>query len=142
MAITKPGATARGADTGFGNERRDPQQKPAALFGTILIALSILDYGDALSSDGRLLGIFRIPPSVNAVHAVTGLLGVFLARYVGGGTLFNKLGGVIYLVVSLVGTVATLAGRDGVNWPTNALHLALAIVVGWVGFEGGNRRPE
>jgi DNA mismatch repair protein MutH len=44
-------------------------------------------------------------------------------------------------VVTLGGTIGVLAGRDGVNWETNAVHLLLAVVVGWVGFEGGKRRP-
>lgn len=122
-------------------EPRDPQQKLAKLFGATLVALGVIDASGVLSRDGRLLGVFRIPPTVNVIHAFTGLLGLFLARYAGGATLFNKLGGVIYAAVTLGGAVSALAGREGVNRETNALHLLLALVVGWVGFEGGKRRP-
>ena len=120
---------------------RDPQGKLATLFGVVLVVLGVVDASGILSDDDRLLGVFRIPPSLNVVHVLTGLLGLFLARYVGGATLFNKLGGVIYGVVTVGGVISVLAGRDGVSWETNAVHLLLAVIVGWVGFEGGKRRP-
>lgn len=131
---TKPGPATAGGP-------RDPQRKLATLFGTVLVTLGVVDAAGVLSNDGDLLGVLRIPPSVNVVHVLTGLLGLFLARYVGGATLFNKLGSVIYLAVTLGGTIGVLVGRDGINWETNAFHLLLAVVVGWVGFEGGTRRP-
>lgn len=139
-----PTATATTATaTAAANESqpRDPQGKLATLFGAVLVVLGVVDASGVLSNDDRLLGVFRIPPSLNVVHVLTGLLGLFLARYVGGATLFNKLGGVIYGVVTVGGVIGVLAGRDGVNWETNAVHLLLAVVVGWVGFEGGTRRP-
>ena len=128
--------------TANAGEPRDPQRKLATLFGAVLVALGVVDASGVLSNeDGRFLGVFRIPPSINAIHVLTGLLGLFLARYAGGATLFNKLGSVIYLVVTLGGALGTLTGRAGVDWKTNAFHLLLAAVVGWVGFEGGKRRP-
>ncbi|MFC4439105.1 MULTISPECIES: DUF4383 domain-containing protein [Natrialbaceae] len=120
---------------------RDPQRGAATFFGATLVALGVVDASGVLSNSDRLLGVFRIPPSINVVHVLTGLLGLGLARYVGGATLFNKLGGVIYGAVALGGIVSILAGRGGVNWPTNALHLLLAVLVAAVGFEGGRRRP-
>jgi lysylphosphatidylglycerol synthetase-like protein (DUF2156 family) len=135
-------ATATESESESESEPRDPQGKLAALFGAVLLALGVVDASGVLSNDGRLLGIFRIPPSLNVVHVLTGLLGLSLSRYSGGATLFNKLGGVIYLVVTLGGVVGVLTGRDGVNWETTAFHLLLAAVVGWVGFEGGTRRPS
>lgn len=122
-----------------GNERRDPQQGLATLFGAILVLLGVMDYSGVLSNDDRFLGVFRISPVINAVHVLTGVLGLFLARYVGGGTLFNKLGGLIYLLVALVGVLIEHEDGDGA---TTVLHFLLAVVVGWVGFEGGSRRPE
>lgn len=131
--------TATTAQTITENKRRDPQQGLATLFGVILVLVGIIDYSEVLSNDGRLLGVFRISPVMNAVHVLTGLLGLFLARYVGGGTLFNKVGGFIYLLLALVGA---LIGREDGDRATTALHLLLAIIVGLVGFEGGSRRPE
>lgn len=144
-------ATTTDTDTGTGTpaELRDPQRPLAVLFGVVLVALGVVDYAlgaagysGPLLADGRLLGVFEFSPVVNAVHVLTGLLGLFLARYHGASSLFNKLGGVIYLVVFLAGAVAALAGVRGVNWATNALHLVLAVVVGAVGFGVGESRPR
>lgn len=121
---------------------RDPQKPFARLFGAILVVLGIGDFVSVADTDGCLFGVFEISPAVNLVHVATGLLGLFLARYEGAGTLFNKLGGVIYLVVFLVGVIASLGDVDGVNWPTNGLHLLLAVVVGAVGFQVGEPNPR
>lgn len=134
-------ATTAATATSNASEPRDPQRSLAATFGAVLVILGVVDASGVLTTDDRLLGVFRIPPAINVVHVLTGLLGLFLSRYVGGGTLFNKLGSVIYLVVTLGGAIGVLAGRDGINWETNAVHLLLVVVVGWVGFEGGTRRP-
>lgn len=123
-------------------EPRDPQQRLALLFGGVLALLGIVDFSGSLVTDDRLLGVFRIPPTVNAVHVSTGLLGLFLGRYPGAGTLFNKLGGVIYLLAFLVGAVARIAGVGRSNWATNALHLLLAVIVGAVGFGVAESRPH
>lgn len=121
---------------------RDPQQKLAALFGAVLVTIGVADFSGVLSPDGRFLGIFHISPAVNVVHVLTGVLALFLSRYAGAGTLFNKLGSVIYLTVFVVGSIGTLLGIGETGWETNALHLVLALVVGSVGFEGGTRRPS
>lgn len=121
---------------------RDPQKPLALLFGGVLVLLGIVDFVGVAGTDGLLFGVFAISPLVNLVHVLTGLLGLFLGRYEGAGTLFNKLGGVIYLIVFLAGVVVALAGVGGVNWATNGLHLLLAIVVGAVGFGVGEPRPR
>lgn len=121
---------------------RDPQKTLALLFGAVLVVLGTVDFVDVAGTDDRLLGVFAIPPLVNLVHVLTGLLGLFLGRYAGGGTLFNKLGWVIYLVVFLAGVVADLAGSEGINRATNGLHLLLAIAVGAVGFGIGEPSPR
>lgn len=121
---------------------QDPQRKLAALFGGVLVLLGVVGFSGVLATDGLLLGVFSIPLVVNVVHMLTGLLGLVLAAYPGAGTLFNKVGGVIYLVVFLVGALFVAAGYGGLNWATNGLHLLLAVVVGAVGFEGGKRRPK
>lgn len=120
---------------------RDQQQVLALLFGVVLIVLGVLDFIGVGATDGRLLGIFAISPIVNLVHVLTGLLGVILGRYAGGGALFNKLGGVIYLAVFAVGAVAVAAGLGGIDWATNGLHLLLGIVVAAIGFGVGESRP-
>lgn len=121
---------------------RDPQQALALLFGTVLIALGVLDLLGVFVTDDALFGIFEISYGFNVVHLLTGLLGFVLAFFPGAGALFNKLGGVIYLVVFLVGVIVLLAGSTLINWAMNLLHLALAIVVGAVGYGIGGHRPR
>lgn len=118
----------------------DPHQVLALVGGLVLVALGLLDPLGALVVDGLFLGVFAFPPWVNVVHVLTGLLGVVLSQYPGAGALFNKLGGVIYLVVFLVGEVGVLVGF-GVNLATSGLHLLLAVVVGAVGFGLGEEHP-
>lgn len=141
--------TGTEAETTTPAELRDPQRPLALLFGAVLVAIGVVDYGlgaagysGALLTDGRLFGVFEFSPVVNVVHVLTGVLGLFLGRYHGAASLFNKLGGVIYLVVFLAGSVATLADVSVINWAANALHLVLAVVVGAVGFGVGASRPR
>jgi hypothetical protein len=121
---------------------RDAQQGLARLFGAVLVGVGIIDHLGVGVFNGRLLGIFRLSPGVNLLHVLTGLLGLFLSRYVGAGTLFNKLGGVIYALVFVVGTLAGAAGAKSTSWAANGLHLLLAAVVGTVGFGIGETRPR
>lgn len=121
---------------------RDVQRPLAVAFGVVLVVLGAVDFLGVVTVDGRFGGLFSIPVWVNVIHVLTGLLGVVVGRYAGGGALFNKLGGVIYLLVFVIGSVLTLVGVGGVNWWTNGLHLVLAVVVGGVGFGIGEWRPR
>lgn len=123
---------------------RDPQKWFALLFGTILVVVGVLGFVPRFVSDGALFGVFGINPLHNVVHIATGLLGLVLGRYAGGASLFNKVGGVLYLLVFLVGAVAVALGSGlylNLNWADNALHLGLALLVGAVGFLLGERHP-
>lgn len=120
----------------------DEQQWLAFLFGLVLFALGVLDLAGVMVTDGLLFGVFEISIGFGVVHVLTGLLGMFLSTYTGAGTLFNKLGAVIYLVVFLVSAGWVLAGTELLNWATPALHLGLALLTGLVGFGVGRQRPR
>jgi hypothetical protein len=124
---------------------RDPQKVFALLFGLVLVVVGILGFVPQVVSDGGLLlGIFGINALHNVVHVLTGLLGLVLGYYAGGASLFNKVGGVLYLVVFLVGAIALALGSElylNLNWADNVLHLALGLLVGAVGFGIGDARP-
>lgn len=120
-------------------------QRIAALaFGGILVLVGLAGFVPQLVTDGNLFGVFGINAAHNLVHVLTGLLGLGLGYYAGGGVLYNKVGGVLYLVVFLAGTVALALGSGlylNLNWADNVLHLALALLVGGVGFGLGRKRP-
>jgi hypothetical protein len=124
---------------------RDPQRLFALLFGLVLVVVGILGFvPQVVSEGGLLLGLFGINALHNVVHILTGLLGLVLGYYAGGASLFNKVGGVLYLLVFVVGTVALALGSElylNLNWADNLLHLALALVVGAVGFSIGEGHP-
>lgn len=124
---------------------RDPQRVFALLFGAVLVLVGLLGFvPQFVSDDGLLLGIFGINALHNVVHVLTGLLGLVLGYYAGGASLFNKVGGVLYLLVFVVGAIAVALGSGlflNLNWADNLLHLALALVVGAVGFGLGEGHP-
>lgn len=121
---------------------RDPQRPLALLFGVVLLVLGIVDFAGVFVTDGLLLGVFEIGVVTNVVHVLTGLLGIVLSRYPGAATLFNKLGGLIYLLVFVFGAIGTLAGIGATGWTTHGLHLVLAVVVGAVGYTVGKSTPS
>jgi len=85
---------------------------------------------------------------VNGVHSVVHILfGVFgiVAALTGFSRLYNKVGGVIYLVLALVGFIALLGltvlapggmllGLVMINMADNFLHLVLGLALAYVGF--------
>lgn len=123
-------------------EAADEQQWLAFLFGLVLLVLGAVDLLGVLATDGLLLGVFLISIGFSGLHIFTGLLGIFLSTFAGAGTLFNKLGAVIYLVAALVTAIAILVGSQLVNWATAGLHLGLALLTGLVGFGVGEHRPR
>lgn len=122
----------------------DPQQLLALLFGLILVVVGVLGFVPQVVTGGLLFGIFGINTLHNAVHVLTGLLGLVLGYYAGGASLFNKVGGVLYLLVFALGTVALALGSElylNLNWADNVLHLTLGLLVGAVGFGVGEGHP-
>ncbi|MFG3559047.1 DUF4383 domain-containing protein [Micromonospora sp. NPDC047557] len=93
------------------------------------------DYGELTfaghHSEAKLLGLFQVSILHNAVHLLFGLVGLALARSVGGARLFLAGGGAVYLALWLYGlgieAVDPEAGANilPVNDADNWLHLAL-----------------
>ncbi|MBM0234747.1 DUF4383 domain-containing protein [Micromonospora sp. STR1_7] len=93
------------------------------------------DYGEMTfaghHSEARLLGLFQVSILHNAVHLLFGLVGLVLARTVGGARLFLAGGGAVYLALWLYGLAVEAIDEEGgvnilpVNSADNWLHLAL-----------------
>jgi len=75
----------------------------------------------------------------NVVHLLFGVLGV-AAALTGRAVLYNRIGGIIYLVIGLLGFVSVLApggmllGLVMINLADNILHLVIGAVLTYVGF--------
>lgn len=107
------------------------------VLGVILLLVGIL--GFLLNpAGGLLLGIFAVNGTHNVIHVVSGLLAI-TAAFMGWARLFCQVFGVVYLLVGLLGFVATdsqgmLLGLIRVNMAGNLLHLAIGAVTAYVGF--------
>ncbi|WP_051704455.1 DUF4383 domain-containing protein [Glycomyces sp. NRRL B-16210] len=81
-------------------------------------------------SDAKLLGIFEVSVLHNIVHLLFGVVGLLMARTLGGSVTYLVIGGAIYFVLWLYGLFIDLDSaanfvpfNDADNW----LHLVLAV---------------
>lgn len=111
----------------------------AMVLGVVMLLVGILGY--VLNpTGGLLLGIFAVNAPHNAIHLVTGIAGL-AAAFMGWARLFCQAFGVIYLLVGVLGLVATdgsgmLLGMVHNNMADNVLHLAIGGAAAFVGFVG------
>lgn len=75
----------------------------------------------------------------NTVHLLAGVLGV-AAAYTGWPRLYNRVVGIVYLVVGILGFIPVLIikglllGLVSINLSDNLLHLVAGIVLVYIGF--------
>src|ERR671910_387277 len=109
----------------------------ALVLGVVTLLIGILGYV-MNPSGGLLLGIFAVDPPHNLIHLVTGIAGL-AAAFMGWARLFCQVFGVIYLLVGVLGFVATdsagmLLGIMHNNMTDNLLHLVIGGAAAFVGF--------
>lgn len=108
------------------------------VLGAVLTLVGILGF----IMPSPLLGLFAVNPLHNVVHLATGivLLAVaFMAPMQS--AMAAKVFGVVYAVVAILGLVMggdMLLGLIAVNMMDHILHVALALVLLYVGFMGGS----
>ena len=106
-------------------------------FGIVLTAVGILGFVPGVTStDGLLLGIFQVDAVHSIIHIVTGLIGIYVAMSGSYVSLYFKVFGVVYALVTVVGFLqgSTVMGLILVNMADNVLHLVVALVALWAGF--------
>ena len=128
-----------------GLELENIQVSIALLFGLVLTLFGALGFAGVGVSDNALFGIFGITPLHNAVHLLTGIIGLVVG-YLGGlaSTDYNQYLGAVYLLVFVVGVLGVVAGIGfvtdtgtltlNIGWADNVLHLAIGGVLAAVGF--------
>ena len=109
----------------------------ALVLGVVTLLIGILGYV-MNPSGGLLLGIFAVDPPHNLIHLVTGIAGL-AAAFMGWARLFCQAFGVIYLLVGVLGFVATdstgmILGIMHNNMADNLLHLVIGGAAAFVGF--------
>jgi hypothetical protein len=83
-------------------------------------------------SEAKLLGLFQVSVLHNIVHGLFGLIGLALARSVAGARSFLIGGGVVYLVLTVYGSLIDLDSNVNfvpVNVADNLLHLVLGVAM-------------
>lgn len=121
------------------------QQKTIALvFGAVLTLVGILGFSGILVTEGdpNTLIIFGISPLHNAVHLLTGVVGLAAGLAAGGSYSedYNKYLGLVYILVFVVGVIAVVGSITvvvdllGLNMADNVLHLVIGVVLAAVGY--------
>jgi hypothetical protein len=117
----------------------------ALIFGIVFLLIGVLGFVPALTPGGALLGVFMVHGLHNIVHLLFGVLGV-AAALTGLSVLYNRVAGVIYLVIGLLGFIPVLVpngmllGLVMINTADNFLHIVIGVVLAYVGFALSARR--
>jgi hypothetical protein len=106
--------------------------------GVVFLLIGILGFIDALTPDGKLLGIFMVDGTHNAVHILSGLAALAASTRRDWSRLFFQVMGVVYALVTVLGFIAgdggSVLGLFHVNMADNLLHLVLAAAFLYLGF--------
>jgi len=115
------------------------QKTVALVVGSVFVLVGILGFIPALVPGGALLGIFEVNVLHSIVHVLFGVLGI-AAAYTGLSRLYNRVIGIVYLVLFLLGLIpvlyinGALLGLVSINLADNLLHLVVGAVLVLVGF--------
>lgn len=116
------------------------QKTVAFIFGIVFLLVGILGFVPALTPNMSLLGLFMVNPLHSIVHLAFGVLGI-AAALTETGVLYNRIGGLIYLVLGILGFFPflyfgsnMLIGLVMINPADNFLHIVIGIVLAGVGF--------
>lgn len=117
----------------------------ALVFGIVFLLIGIIGFIPALTPGGSILGIFMVNGIHSIVHLLFGVLGV-AAALTGTSVLYNRAGGVIYLLIGVLGFIPPLVpggmllGLVMINLADNFLHLVIGVILAYVGFALPARR--
>lgn len=115
------------------------QKTVALVVGIVFVLVGILGFVSPLVLGGNLLGIFSVNALHNVVHLLFGALGI-AAAYTGWSRLYNRVIGIVYLVLTILGFIpgliisGSLLGLVSINLADNLLHLVVGAVLVIVGF--------
>lgn len=115
-------------------------QTVALLFGVVLILVAILGFitpggtGMGMDETGMVLDLFEVNLLHNLVHLLFGVWGILASRTFSAAKQFCTIGGIIYLVLTVLGFVdPTTFGLIPIGGNDRWLHLLLGLVLTVVG---------
>ncbi|HKP74489.1 MAG TPA: DUF4383 domain-containing protein [Longimicrobiaceae bacterium] len=115
-------------------------QRVALIFGVVFVLVAVLGFitpgGTSMdATGGMLLGMFPVNLLHNVVHLLFGVWGVLASRTWPAARTYCRIGGIIYLVLTVLGFVApTTFGLIPIGGNDIWLHALLGIVLAGVGF--------
>ncbi len=107
-------------------------KKITLIVGVVLTLVGLLGF-----INNPVLGIFGTNATHNIVHLATGVLGIIFAmQSESAAIMFNKVFGIIYALVAILGFVAMsfMQTLINVNTADNYLHVLLALIFLYLGF--------
>ena len=119
------------------------QQKITLGFGIFYVLIGVLGFvpGITVPTDqpgqGLLLGIFAVNAIHNIIHLVAGGVLVWGGMTAGFTTTANKVMAVVFLLLVPVSLIAPIAEGVSINLADTLLHLASALLTGYLGFIAG-----
>ena len=122
-------------------------RKVALIFGIMFVLIALVGFitpgGTHMGADpapAHILGIFGVNLLHNIVHLAFGVWGVVASRSWGGAKTFLRIGGVIYIVLTVLGfVVPTTFGLIPIGGNIIYLHAVLGLIMAGVGFTA---KPE
>ncbi len=113
----------------------------AKVFGIVLLLVGVLGFIPGVTTtDGNLLGIFRVDALHNIVHLVSGALALWasMSEDSKASRMFFQIFGVVYLILAVLGFITPdggpLLGLVASNTADTWLHVVLAVVALYLGF--------
>lgn len=123
--------------------RRSTAQLVALIFGVVFILVAVVGFitpggmgmEASMEAAPKELGFFPINLLHNVVHLLFGIWGIVASRSWAGAKAYCQIGGVIYIVLTVLGFVApTTFGLIPIGGNDIWLHALLGIVLAAVGF--------
>ncbi|MBP6910771.1 DUF4383 domain-containing protein [Patescibacteria group bacterium] len=112
-------------------------KKAAMWFGIITLAAGILGFIPGITTDGMLLGIFKVNMWHNIVHIATGIIALLCMSNSGHAKRFFQIFGVVYALVAILGMFdnsGMLLGLLAYNNADMWLHIVFALLFLYFGF--------
>ena len=129
---------------------RSTIEKVTVGFGAVYILIGILGFipgiivqstrFGAVPGEGLLLGIFAVNLVHNLAHLAIGAGLIFGSLSAARAVTVNRAMAVVFLVLTIASFIAPLAKGVNLNPPDTVLHLASALLTGYLGFVAG-REP-
>ena len=113
-------------------------KKLALLFGAVFVLVGVLGFIPGITSNGLLLGLFRVDLIHNLVHLLSGLVALYAGFTSNSASkMWFQVFGVVYALVAILGFYygdAKVLGFLVNNMADTYLHLVLAVAILAVGF--------